>query len=240
MAEQQSGVLRRIIPGARPRIVFVGDIHGCYAELSDLLASIGVGAEDIVVSVGDLVRKGPDVVRVVELWREKGYLAVLGNNEEKVLRASRNGGSSAPGDQPLLARSDLLDYLSELPIVIDFPRQQLTTVHGGLMPQMQVTASDVEAHRAALVKLRYIRREGNGWSVVLKGEERPGDRLWSQEWRGDRYVVYGHTPLVEPRFDDQALGLDTGCVYGRRLTAAVWTNGSWMMHSVKARRAYAE
>jgi diadenosine tetraphosphatase ApaH/serine/threonine PP2A family protein phosphatase len=235
-----SSVLQTITPGIRPRIVFIGDIHGCYAEVSELLSVIGVNKDDIVVSVGDLVRKGPEVVRVVELWRERGYLAVLGNNEEKVLRASRNGGSaSSPGDQAVLARRDLVDYLAALPVVIDFPKQQLTTVHGGLLPDMSVTHRDVEAHRAVLVKLRYIRREGDAWVVVPKGEERPGDRLWPQEWRGDRYVVYGHTPLVDPRFDDQALGLDTGCVYGRRLTAAVWTSGSWTLHAVKARRAYA-
>lgn len=240
MAEQQNGVLRRITTGARPRIIFIGDIHGCYAEVSDLLALVGANADDIVVSVGDLVRKGPDAVRVVELWRERGYPAVLGNNEEKVLRSARNGGSTAASDQALLARTDLLEYLAALPIVIDFQREQLTTVHGGLLPHMHVTEAEVETHRAALVKLRYIRRDGGEWSVVQKGEERPGDRLWSQEWRGDRFVVYGHTPLVEPRFDDQALGLDTGCVYGRRLTAAVWTSRSWTMHSVKARRSYAE
>ena len=233
-------VLRSATVPSRGRVIFIGDIHGCYAEVSEMLSKIGVGRDDVVVSVGDLVRKGPDVVRVVELWREQRYLAVLGNNEEKVLRASRNGGLPAPQDQAILGRRDLLEHIAGFPVVIDFPRQQLTTVHGGLLPHMSVTAQEIEDHRAALVKLRYIRHDGDAWIVVQKGEERPGDRLWSQEWRGDRYVVYGHTPLVEPRFDDQALGLDTGCVYGRRLTAAVWTDGSWMMHSVKARRAYAE
>ena len=64
--------------------------------------------------------------------------------------------------------------------------------------------------------------------------------LWSEKWRGDRVVVYGHTPLREPKRDKQSLGLDTGCVYGGSLTAAVFTDGEWETVSVKAKRKYAE
>jgi diadenosine tetraphosphatase ApaH/serine/threonine PP2A family protein phosphatase len=53
-------------------------------------------------------------------------------------------------------------------------------------------------------------------------------------------VLYGHTPGREPKRDKQALGLDTGCVYGGSLTAAVFTDGEWEMVSVKAKRQYAD
>jgi hypothetical protein len=62
--------------------------------------------------------------------------------------------------------------------------------------------------------------------------------LWSERWKGDRFVVYGHTPLREPKFDSRALGLDTGCVYGGKLTAAIF-DGEWSTESVKAKRKYA-
>ncbi len=232
----KSEVLRRI--EGRGRCIFVGDTHGCYAEVSDLFAAIGVDVDDTVISVGDLVRKGPDPVRCLELWREQGYHAVLGNNEEKVLRSGR--GAESPGDRALVARDDLLEFIATFPLVIDLPDRGVAVVHGGLMPGMRVDPEDVTRHRDVLTKLRYIRRDGDGWRNVPKGEERPGDRLWAQEWRGERYVLYGHTPLVEPRYDERALGLDTGCVYGRRLTAAVWTRGEWSITSVKARKAYTD
>jgi hypothetical protein len=218
------------------RCIFVGDVHGCIDEVSELLAKVGVGRDDTVVSVGDLVRKGPDPVGCLELWRSRGYYAVLGNNEEKMLRNGKASESAV--DRALAERPDLLSYIASFPIVIDLPQRGLAVVHGGLMPGMSVDETDVGRHRDVLTKLRYIRREGDGWRNVPKGEEHPGDRLWAQEWRGDRYVLYGHTPLVEPRYDELALGLDTGCVYGRRLTAGVWKNGEWDVVSVKARRAY--
>jgi predicted phosphodiesterase len=67
------------------RTIIIGDIHGCFDELSDLLARCGAAADDHVVSVGDMLRKGPHPARCVALWRERGYLAVLGNQDARVL-----------------------------------------------------------------------------------------------------------------------------------------------------------
>ena len=54
-----------------------------------------------------------------------------------------------------------------------------------------------------------------------------------------RWVLYGHTPVDEPRVDQRAIGLDTGCVYGGSLTAAIYERGQWRTDQVRARRAYA-
>jgi diadenosine tetraphosphatase ApaH/serine/threonine PP2A family protein phosphatase len=74
---------------------------------------------------------------------------------------------------------------------------------------------------------------------VPKEERRKDDALWSDKWKGDRFVVYGHTPLREPKFNARALGLDTGCVYGGTLTAAVFARERWTFERVKAKRKYA-
>ena len=89
-------------------------------------------------------------------------------------------------------------------------------------------------------QLRWIRKQDGQWRPVGKEKKRKEDVLWSEKWRGDRVVIYGHTPLREPKRDKQALGLDTGCVYGGSLTAAVLTDGEWETVSVKAKRKYAE
>src|SRR5262245_43173753 len=67
------------------RTIVIGDVHGCSDELARLLARTGAGPTDRVVLVGDLVAKGPDSQGVVQLARERGLLAVLGNHDAKVL-----------------------------------------------------------------------------------------------------------------------------------------------------------
>jgi diadenosine tetraphosphatase ApaH/serine/threonine PP2A family protein phosphatase len=223
------------------RLIFVGDIHGCFDELRELLSRVAPAANDVVVSVGDVVTKGPAADRCLDLWRERGYLAVQGNNEIKLLHRARPLlRLFAQEDRAVLRRRDLLQYIESWPLVIDFPQERVTAVHGGFLPQMQVTAEDIERERDVIPQLRWIRKQDGEWRPVPKEKKRKDDVLWSEKWRGDRFVLYGHTPLREPKRDKQALGLDTGCVYGGSLTAAVLTDGHWETVSVSAKRKYAE
>lgn len=212
----------------KARLIVIGDIHGCFGELKQLLDRLAPRAGDVVISAGDMVRKGPDPVACLDLWRDRGYLAVLGNNEEKLLGYGMLRRLFLPAnDRAVLRRRDLIRYLRSWPLVIDVPAASAAIVHGGLFPQMHVRADDVERHRRDVVRLRYIRRTDDSWTRVPKGKEREDDVLWASVWEGDRTILYGHTPLTSPRFDPNAIGLDTGCVYGRALTAAVWERGTW-------------
>jgi len=232
---------REVSPPAGARLVFIGDIHGCYAELLELLGEIDLRAGDVVVSVGDIVTKGPAADRCVELWRDRGYLAVRGNNEIKVLAAARPFlRMLARENREILRRADLLRFIASWPLVIDFPSHRVTAVHGGFLPQMRVTAADVARHRAIVPKLRWIRKNEGRWEAVGKEKKKKDDVLWAEKWEGSRTVVYGHTPLREPKFDSHAIGLDTGCVYGGALTAAIFESGKWRTVSVAARMKYAE
>jgi predicted phosphodiesterase len=220
------------------RLIFIGDIHGCYDELVEMLERLAPSSGDVVVSVGDVVRKGPAPDRCLDLWRERGFLAVQGNNEIKVLKRARPLLRLFSRDR-VARRGDLLRYIGSWPIVIDFPSVAVTAVHGGFLPQMHATAEDVERAKDVVVELRWIRKQDGGWTAIPKDQRTSSDVLWAEQWNGDRFVVYGHTPLREPKRDARALGLDTGCVYGGMLTAAVWAGGEWRIESVKARRKYA-
>lgn len=228
----------RAVDAPTGRLIFIGDIHGCYDELLELLARLAPSSDDVVVSVGDIVTKGPAADRCLDLWRERGFLAVQGNNEIKLLGSARPLLRFFARDR-VLRRGDLLRFIESWPIVIDFPAIALTAVHGGFLPQMHVTAEEVEREREVLPELRWIRRKNGDWKPVPKEKRKRDDVLWSEKWNGDRFVVYGHTPLREPKFDAHALGLDTGCVYGGMLTAAVWAGGEWTIETVKAKRKYA-
>lgn len=223
----------------RRRLIFIGDIHGCYDELTKLLDRVAPAADDVVVSVGDIVRKGPEVVRCLELWRERGYRAVLGNNEERLLRSGFLARFFGP-DAAVLRRRDLIRYIRSWPVVIDFPHEAITAVHGGFLPGMRIDLPAVAAASYDLVRMRYVRKTDDGWKRVSKGHERKGDVPWTDVWDGDRTVVYGHTPMKEARVEANSVGIDTGCVYGRKLTAAVWSNGTWELVSVKAKQAYSD
>jgi serine/threonine protein phosphatase 1 len=232
-------LIRRVDPKPGARLIFVGDIHGCFEELHELLDRIGPDGDDLVISVGDIVTKGPDVARCLDLWRDRGYLAVQGNNEIKVLERARPLLRLFARDE-VLRRRDLLAYIRAWPLVIDFPSEQVAAVHGGFLPRMNVTREDVEREQHVIPELRWIRKQNGDWRPVPKEKKKKDDVLWAEKWRGDRFVLYGHTPLREPKRDKQALGLDTGCVYGGSLTAAIYDGGEWRTMSVKAKRKYAD
>ncbi|HWW62322.1 MAG TPA: metallophosphoesterase [Thermoanaerobaculia bacterium] len=223
------------------RLIAIGDIHGCYDELVELLDRVDPSPRDVVVSVGDMVRKGPAAALCLGLWRERGYLAVRGNNEITLLAHARPIlRFFAHEDRDVLRKRRLLELIRAWPLAIDFANVNVAIVHGGFLPDMAVTEEDIARERDVVPELRWIRKRNGRWKPVPKEKKRKSDRLWSDVWDGERFVVYGHTPLREPRVNDHALGLDTGCVYGGKLTAAILENGEWSFVSVKARRAYAK
>lgn len=232
-------LIERVDPKPGARLIFIGDIHGCYDELLELLERVAPGANDVVVSVGDVVTKGPAADRCLTLFRDRGYLGIRGNNEIKLLeRASPVMRFFAREDREVLRRSDLLAFIRSWPLVLDFPNERITAVHGGFLPQMQVTEEDIEREQDVLPELRWIRKQNGEWRPIAKDKKKKDDVLWAEKWRGDRFVLYGHTPLREPKRDKQAMGLDTGCVYGGSLSAAVYNGGAWTTISVKAHRKY--
>ncbi|HEY0789274.1 MAG TPA: metallophosphoesterase [Thermoanaerobaculia bacterium] len=234
-----------------PRLIFIGDVHGCFDELDELASGLSLGSQDRVVGVGDLVAKGPSSARVVELFRERGWQSVRGNQDQKVIE-----GSLRLPD--LEGRDELLEWLAGLPDWIDVPLEPgepphavrpngegaagVLVVHGGVLPGTPPLDYLLRDQRSSLRTLRFLRRDCKGeWIPVPKGKERDGDRFWGDLWDGERIVVYGHSPVPDsqPRIRAKTIGIDTGCVYGGRLTAAILDDGEWRFESVAARRVYA-
>ncbi|MFB6157686.1 MAG: metallophosphoesterase family protein [Haloferacaceae archaeon] len=185
---------RRVDADAWSDIYAIGDVHGCRRELESLLARIDPGPDDLVVFVGDLVRKGPDGAGVVDIVRSRSnFLAVRGNNEEKLLRGEAASGGLTPDD---------LDWLASLPVVVSW--EGTLVVHAGVDPRKPLRSQTVD-------DLQTVR------SLHPDGGYRPP--FWFDEYVGPRRVIFGHTPLDAPLRRPHAIGLDTGCVYGGALTA---------------------
>lgn len=186
-------VQRRIDPDAWNDVYVIGDVHGCREVLDSLLAKLAVDADDLVVFVGDLVRKGPDSGDVVGLVRRReNMLSVRGNNEQKLL----NGDVSCPALDPPDRR-----FLETLPDVIRWDGGLV--VHGGLDPDRELGAHS----REELVTMRAP--TGDGYDGPF----------WFDRYDGPPRVFFGHTVLSSPIEDEWVVGLDTGCVYGGRLSA---------------------
>lgn len=213
------------------RTLVIGDVHGCFDELVELLQVSGWTKADRLVFAGDLVAKGPDSRAVVALAREHKALGVLGNHDAHVLKAREGNPGALKGTHREVANAlseDDWRYLELLPLWLDFPELNTLVVHAGLLPNVPVT----EQPRHLLLNLRSIDAEGNGSTRVS------GGRPWAELWPGPRFVIFGHDALRKLQHHPHALGLDTGCVYGGQLSA-VWLPERRLVQ-VNAKRAYVD
>ena len=218
----------------------VGDVHGCAAELEELLEHVHfTPGRDRLVLVGDLVVRGPDSHGVLALALEVGASAVRGNHEHKLIEW-RKSSKPLPAEHAQLAL-DLSErewhMLEAMPLWMDLPDHGLRVVHGGVLPNAAPEFTPPEA----LLKMRTTDARGR-WSA-----EPDAGPLWGSRYAGPPHVVFGHNARAEPQLHSWATGLDTGCVYGGRLTAAVLAEGEMMprgqhvrsvLRSVPARRRY--
>ena len=212
---------------AARRTIVVGDIHGCFDELAELLEKAAPGDEDRIVSVGDLITKGEKNREVLDLFiSDARFSSVLGNHDLALLRYWRGETRTLKAAQRK-AVADLEDdkeryfnYLASLPLMIDLGTHLV--VHAGVRPGVPFdlqSPDDLTALRTLGVDR--TSREGTPWYEV---------------YRGEKTVLFGHWPANAPRRAPCAIGLDTGCVYGYDLTAYIVETDEFI--SVKARRAY--
>ncbi len=210
-----------------PRTIVVGDIHGCYDELVDLLGKANFSDEDRVVSVGDLITKGPKNREVLQLFMtDPRFSCVIGNHDLALRRkwlgeeidlkpAQKEVHKELRGEKDAYTA-----YLSTLPFIIDLGTHLV--VHAGLRP-------NVELHSQTTGDLTRLRTLG----ADRESEE---GTPWYHVYYGEKTVLFGHWPAPEPRRAKKAIGLDTGCVYGYQLTAYIIETDEFV--SVTAKRAY--
>lgn len=206
----------------------IGDVHGCHDELSELLDGLGPASEDRLIFVGDLVVRGPDNAGVVRRFLDgdlAGATVILGNNEDK-LRPTLAGDPSYAtiavfetirqlADAGILEAS--LELFDGFPLFVDLG--DVVVSHAGVRPDVPMRAQS----RADLLKIKTV--DGS-----------PYGPMWWEKYAGPATVVFGHHVLRDPLCLPKAIGIDTGCVYGGRLTALTLETG--VFTSVRARRTY--
>lgn len=207
----------------------IGDVHGCYAQLKELLGALGYNDDlahpdgRMAVFLGDFVDRGPDPGPVLDLVMgavESGAaLAVPGNHDMNLLVAL-NGSDRRPGKdttetiEALSVRGKdylraVARFISKLPGHIVLDGGSLIACHAGL-PKFY--------HLADHKRARYLAAYGP-WQGA---RDQYGYKLpdgWQSDYDGDGLVVYGHTVYSDPAMCGRTVGIDTGCVFGGRLTA---------------------
>lgn len=222
------------------RTLIIGDVHGCRAELDDLLEKTGFTSGDRLVFVGDLVARGPDSLGVLDVVRRTGALLVRGNHEDKILewrrerRAHARGGPEAKplgrlhaGVATALRPVDW-SLLSTAPLWLDLPEHAVRVVHAGVLPGVPIE----EQRKKTLLHVRTLGTNGE------PREDKIGAALWGRKYEGPPHIVFGHNAAPNPQLQPCATGLDTGCVYGGRLTALVLREGQKVPKDLRARRRY--
>jgi hypothetical protein len=211
------------------RTVVVGDVHGCYDELLALVRLVGLGESDRLVAVGDLVTKGAKSREVLELFMADGrFSSVIGNHDRALLEYWRGerGKKDLKHSQKRCAkelkegRDAFAEFFESLPAYIDLGSH--VVVHAGLRPGVALEEQSLDD----LTALRTLGPDR---------ESRKGTP-WYEVYDGHATALFGHWPAAVPRRGPRAIGLDTGCVYGYKLTAYVVETGEF--HSVPALRAY--
>ncbi len=235
------------------RRIFVGDIQGCRVELERLLEELRFDpAADALHPVGDFVNRGPDSLGVLRLCRTLGAGGVLGNHDVLLLRVAAGLRQWRARDtaQDVLAASDaaeLVAWLGARPLVQAF--DDVICVHAGLDPRWSDPVAALarldplreEPDLAFAISARYCdargTRPGRDWPAPPPPFQ-PWHEFWPPNAGERRTVVYGHWARAGLLLRPQLRGLDSGCVWGGKLSA--WIAEEDRIVQVPAARAYAE
>ena len=244
----------------------IGDVHGCCSELESLLSNLGyrldgMATEDLApndgpvyvhpegrkaVFVGDLVDRGPrnlDVIRIVRnMVRRGSALCMPGNHDVKLVKKLRGREvrfthglaqtlgefEALPDEERVRFSTEVADFLDGLVSHYVLDAGKLVVAHAGLKESMQGRASGAVRDFAL-----YGDTTGETDELGL-----PVRLDWAKEYRGRASVVYGHTPVPIPEWLNNTVNIDTGCVFGGKLTALRYPEREFV--SVPAARVYCE
>lgn len=212
------------------RSIFIGDVHGCYDEMMKMLEQVRyTPGNDTVYFTGDLINKGPCSVKVIREILANGFQCVMGNHEARLLQLVQTPQNLWTEKEKRMA--DVLEdpfliagIVKKWPLWIDTPSALL--VHAGLEPGKQ-KLEEMDANVILSVRT---------WDGKGENLNSPNDPAWFECTKWPKLVIFGHWAakgLVDvPGFR----GLDSGCVYGKSLSAYSPEEGR--LYTVPAAKVY--
>ncbi|WP_026411288.1 metallophosphoesterase family protein [Actinomadura oligospora] len=202
------------------RTIIIGDIHGCFDELLELLEKVDLRPDDLLVSVGDLVDRGPAPGEVVRFFRERpNSVVVMGNHERKHVRGIFSYAQEITRMQLGDDYAEAVDWMRTLPY--HFENDDVRVVHAALLPGIPLAEQKEEILCGSTSGEREL-------TALFP------DGHWHDHYSDAKPVVFGHhvtgrEPLLR---DGRIFGLDTGACHGWNLTALCVPG--FTVHSVAA------
>ena len=240
----------------------VGDIHGCLVETQELLLKLGYWIDEVdddglnygldvshpeerqVIFLGDLVDRGPDSPGVLKLAmsmvRSGRAFCVPGNHDAKLQRKLRDPKRSMKMGHGLKETMEQLATESE-----DF-REDVREFIYSLVSHLIFDGGNLLVAHAGLVEEMHGRTSGAVRAFCLYGETRgemddfgfPIRHDWSRNYKGRPKVIYGHTTVMEAKWRNRTMCIDTGCVFGGKLSALRYPEEELV--SIAAKKVYWE
>lgn len=230
----------------------IGDIHGCFDELYALVLKLGYQVvfdgkfhlfhpqKRKLVFVGDLVDRGPktpEVLRfVMDVVKQGMAYCVNGNHDNKLLRKLKGHevkishglaeSLAQLDDEPSAFKEKVVNFLENLPSYYLFDGGKLAVAHAAIKEKY--------LERTSTTIRKYCMYGPTTGEVDESGL--PVRKNWAENYAGEAYIVYGHTPHHSPKWINKTLNIDTGCVFGGNLTALRYPE--FELVSVKAKRRY--
>jgi protein phosphatase len=231
----------------------IGDVHGCFDELIELLRQLGCTVDETaftvqpvpgrkLVFIGDLVDRGPKIPQVLKLVMNAvasdAALCVPGNHDVKLMRKLRGRDIQIThglaeslaqlAEEPEDFRKRVAEFIDDLVSHYLLDDGKLVVAHAGMKESMQGRGSGAVREFALFGETT---GETDEFGLPVRYN-------WAAEYRGAAAVVYGHTPVPEPEWLNRTINIDTGCVFGGKLTALRHPERDLL--SVPAKRTYAE
>ncbi|MCA9409246.1 MAG: polynucleotide kinase-phosphatase, partial [Candidatus Omnitrophica bacterium] len=241
----------------------IGDIHGCCDELEELLQKLGYEvkgqSEGVLggpiyshpegrkaVFVGDLVDRGPrnlDAMKLAyNMVSTENALCVPGNHDMKFMRKLQG--------KDVQITHGLAETLAEVDAIPEETKAEFTEAAKkflySLVSHYLLDGGKLVVSHAGLKQEMQGRGSGKVRDFCLYGETTgetdefglPVRYNWAAEYRGPAMVVYGHTPVVEPEWLNRTVNIDTGCVFGGKLTALRYPEKEFV--EVSSKKIYCE
>lgn len=197
------------------KTLIIGDIHGCYIELQELLDRSGIADSDAIIALGDIVDRGHETPQVLDFFRRQPKArSLLGNHERKHVRAARGEvklslSQIITRDQIGKTYHEAILFMDSFPTWIKLPEAMV--VHGYLEPGIPLEEQLATVLCGTMGGERYLRSKYN--------------RPWYELYEGAEPVIVGHydyqkngQPFI---YQERIFGLDTSCVHGKSLTGLI-------------------
>jgi len=218
--------------------VIYGDVHGCLEEWEELRKLIPKNSFEI--SVGDILDKGLYPIEALRYAKKNKIFTIMGNHEYKHLRKHWGRKVKLDDDQqkvyPKLKKEDF-EFIESMPFFLKL--NHLTVLHAGITNWIRLNNPPLNL----MTLLLFLRDVDENNKFLPLNHNNPNARYWADVYEGhEGFIVYGHNPFKEVKKNQFAAGIDTGCVYGNKLTALIIKNplkpSEYEIIEVKAKQQY--